>query len=535
MEKGQRNLRIILWITMAIFVALSLRLGYIQLLGHEDLSEVTRAQSMISLKGSDTRATILDRNGVAVAGKNKKYIYIIKSDRMTAGAENYLQMAGATEINGENENYNVYTSSEYDKNAAEKLVKNNKAYILQASTRYGENQMAEHFIGYINEKDVSGASGIELMYDENLSSFNKKIYAVADVTGEILQGRKLEIISGDKNDSSIEDEIIVTLDSEIQKAVEGITNKNENACGVVILDVKDGGVVAMVSTPGFDPNNIQKYVSQGTDELLNKVTQGEYPPGSVFKIIVAAAALEDGISQNQEMTCKGHVLIDNVNIKCDTGGENGHGNIDMTNAFAQSCNCYFVQLAQTVGAHKILKMAQAFGLGDVVINGFPYEAKGMLMTSQQSLGAGVGNLGIGQGETLVTPLQVAAMTNIIATGGNDIGVKVLMEDSINAERVISQANAEIIKNMMIRTATEGTASLLEMDAAVKTGTAEYISDNETRTHAWITGFTPSEDPEYTITVFVEDGGSGSQTAGPILKEIIDYLQKSGSYSKPTLA
>jgi cell division protein FtsI/penicillin-binding protein 2 len=101
--------------------------------------------------------------------------------------------------------------------------------------------------------------------------------------------------------------------------------------------------------------------------------------------------------------------------------------------------------------------------------------------------------------------------------------------------VISQANAEIIKNMMIRTATEGTASLLEMDAAVKTGTAEYISDNETRTHAWITGFTPSEDPEYTITVFVEDGGSGSQTAGPILKEIIDYLQKSGSYSKPTLA
>jgi cell division protein FtsI/penicillin-binding protein 2 len=89
--------------------------------------------------------------------------------------------------------------------------------------------------------------------------------------------------------------------------------------------------------------------------------------------------------------------------------------------------------------------------------------------------------------------------------------------------------------MMSKTSTEGTASLLGVDAAVKTGTAEYIVDGEIRTHAWITGFTPREEPEYTITVFVEDGGSGAQTAGPILKEIIEYLQKSGNYNKPTLA
>lgn len=535
MEKGQKNLKIILWIMMAIFVALTLRLGYIQLLGHKDLSDVTRTQSMISLKGSDTRAAILDRNGVAIAGENKKYIYIIKSDKMTAGAEKYLKATEASEINSENESYNVYTSSNYDKQAARELVENNDAYILQASTRYGENQIAEHFIGYVNEKDASGASGIELMYDEELSALDKKIYAVADVTGDILQGRNLEIVSDDKNDSTVEDNIIVTLDSQIQKKVEEVIDKNAKSCAVVILGAKDGGVVAMASTPGFDPNDVKRYISQGTDELLNKVTQGEYPPGSVFKIIVAAAALEDGISENQIFACNGHVFVDNINIKCDTGGESGHGTIDMTNAFAQSCNCYFVQLAQTVGADKILKMAHAFGMGNVVIDGFPYEAKGMLMTSQQSLGAGVGNLGIGQGETLVTPIQVAAMTNIIATGGNDINVKVLMKESVNKERVISQVSAEKIKSMMIKTSTEGTASLLEMDAAVKTGTAEYTADGETRTHAWITGFTPCEEPEYTITVFVEDGGSGSQTAGPILKEIIEYLQKSGSYSKPTLA
>lgn len=542
MEKGLKNLKIVLWILLSMIVLLVFRLGYIQLLGHKDLSEVTRMQSMIALNGSDSRAVILDRNGVALAGNNKKYIYIIKSDMMTSGAEKYLKLLGAGEIDSGSKQYKVYTSSEYNKDAARKLIDNNKAYILQASTRYSENQLAEHFIGYVNKKDASGASGIELMYDEQLDSLNRKVYAAADVTGNILQGRGLEITSGDDDDSTVRDSIIVTLDSEIQKAVEEIIDEEDKACAVVILDAKDGGIVTMASTPGFDPDNVDKYISGGTDELLNKVTQGEYPPGSVFKIIVAAAALENGIGSETTFSCNGYVMADNVSIKCETGGETGHGNIDMEEAFAHSCNSYFIKLAQQIGAGNIIKTAEKFGLGNTVLDDFPHECKGAIMNSQQSIGAGVGNLGIGQGETLTTPLQIAAMTNIIAADGIDVGIKVLMEDVSDKERIVSEETAKMISQMMEQTVVDGTAQALEMttskgDAivAVKTGTAEYNAGSEIRTHAWITGFTPCDDPEYTITVFVEDGGSGSQTAGPVMKKIVEYLQKSGSYSKPTLA
>ena len=140
-----------------------------------------------------------------------------------------------------------------------------------------------HLIGYVNRSDSSGAAGLELMYDDQLSGFNRRIYAVADVKGGILPGRGLVITSDSEKDSSVIKGIRTTVDKELQQAVEEIIQNVEKDCAVVILDASDGGVAAMACTPSFDPNDVGTHLESDGDELVNKATQGEYAPGSVLQ------------------------------------------------------------------------------------------------------------------------------------------------------------------------------------------------------------------------------------------------------------
>lgn len=554
------RIKVISIFLLAVFIALTIRLAYIQLVGHEELSAATRAQSLIALEGSNTRGIIYDRNGEALVADEKQYIYIIKDSDFTEEAEELLQQVGAAIVSDENTGYRVYSSKKYEKATGKKLIKNNNAYILQASARYGEDQIAAHYIGYVNKGDLSGASGLELMYDEQLSGLNRRVYAAADVKGNILTGRGLIIASEAGKDSYVAEGIRTTIDKALQKAVEDIIGEMGNDCAVVVLESKTGGVAAMACTPGFDPDNVDELINNETvsadgkndegheDALINKVTQGQYPPGSVFKIVTAAAAMEDGVDIDKTYYCSGHAVLDGLTIKCDTGGYAGHGNIGFEEAMARSCNSYFIQLGRDIGADKIIAMAEKMGLGQEVLDGYPHEATGHLMTEEERAGNAIGNLSIGQGEILVTPIQVAAMTNILANDGVDIGTHILMGEKQEQDQVISADTAAAIRNMMESASVYGTGAALGLVedssasehgskaiAALKTGTAEYTAADGMRSHGWITAITPCDEPEYTITVFVEDGGSGSLSAGSVLKKIIEYLQDSGSYSMPTFA
>lgn len=535
-----------------LFIALTLRLAYIQLAGHEDLSAATRAQSLIALEGSNTRGIIYDRNGAPLVADEKHYIYIIKDSDFTNEAANQLEQVGAEPVSSDNEGYQVYSSKQYSKAVGHKLIKDNNAYILQAAARYSKDQPAVHFIGYVNRGDLRGAAGLELMFDEQLSGLNRHVYAAADVKGNILTGRGLIITSEAGKDSYVAEGIRTTVDKGLQKEIEDIIEGVEKDCAVVVLESETGGVAAMACTPGFDPDNVDDIIydeetlassdADSADALINKVTQGEYPPGSVFKIVTAAAALENGVNVDKTYSCSGYAELEGLSIKCDTGGDTGHGKIGFEDAMAKSCNSYFVQLGQDVGADKIVEMAEAMGFGRKVLDGYPHEGCGHLMTEGERAGNAIGNLSIGQGETLVTPLQVAAMTNILANDGIDKGVHILMDEKRDEKQVVSASTAKAIRGMMEKASIYGTGASLglvkengEAAAAVKTGTAEYGTEEGLRSHGWITGITPCEDPEYVITVFVEDGGSGSASAGPILKKVIEYLEESGSYSMPTFA
>ena len=536
----EKRLKKIMIFIGVLFIALGMRLAYIQLIGHKELSAATQAQSLISLEGSNTRGIIYDRNGAALVADEKSYIYIMKKEAYTKKAESLLKETGAERVTSDDESHYVFSSTGYDKETGEELIDKCGAYILQASSRYSDEQTAAHLIGYVNKSDASGAAGLELMFDEQLSGLNRRVYAAADVKGNIIPGRGLLITSDAKDDSYIREGIRTTIDKELQKEVEEIIEEEKNDCAVVVLDSKTGGVAAMACTPGFDPAKADRYVKGKGDELVNKATQGEYPPGSIFKMIVAAAALEQGTDEEKTYVCSGEVKLQEVTIGCDTGGDGGHGEIDFEDAFAQSCNSFFIQLAQDIGDEKIAELAYDMGLGEMVIEGFPQESKGHIMSEQERNGDGIGNFAIGQGETLVTPLQIAAMTNIIAAEGIDKGTHLLMDEEQDERRVISEWSAKKIREMMKLAAKEGTGNVLgtngegEPKAAVKTGTAEY-GTQEGMTHGWMTGFTPIDEPEYVITVLVENGISGSKSAGPIYRQILEYLEESGSYSRPTLA
>lgn len=537
-----KNLKRILVIIAVLITLLIFRLFYIQIIGGDELAAATRAQSLISLEGSNTRGIIYDRYGSPLVADNKRYIYIIKEDNFSSDSERLLEELEAKEIDNDDKGYVVYSSEAYDKNTGKKLIEGSDAYVLQASARYSDEQIAAHLIGYVNKQDTSGAAGLELMYDQQLSGLNRRIYAVADVKGNILPGRGLVITSDGEKDSYVKQGIRTTIDKEMQKAIEDIIADMSKDCAVVVLDSKSGGVTAMACTPSFDPNDIDVHMKSSGDELMNKVTQGEYAPGSIFKIVVAAAALEKGIDINQEFECSGSTHVGNLDIGCETGGEDGHGTIDFKEAFSKSCNSFFIKLGQKVGSDDIISMAKKLGLGEKALDGYPQESGGHLMTKQERYGDAIGNLSIGQGETLVTPLQVARMTNVIASGGIDKGVHILMEEESSDGQVLSSETADAVSSMMESVTDSGTGKNLELigedgipKAALKTGTAEYSDEDSSKTHGWITGYTPCEEPEYVITVFVEGGISGSAEAGPVFKKIIEYLQESGSYSKPTLA
>lgn len=527
MRKRWKALAIILSIIM---VALMGRTAYIQILGKEDLSVAAHTQQRIVLDGADNRGTIYDRNGTPLAGRQQEYIYIIEAEKFDGETGNALKEINAQEVPNEGSMYRVFTSKQYSKKIGTRLIRNSKAYILEAGRRYQKKQPAVHLIGYINTKDGSGASGLELQYDKELSLYNKKVAAVADVKGHLLQGTGLVITTAQEKDTYVKDGITTTLDFGLQTFVEDVLAKTSYDGAAVVTKVDTGDIVAAASTPTFDPSVVSQYMDSKNGELINKVTQGQYPPGSVFKIVVAAAALEAGIRVDSTYTCNGSEDINGRKVKCSTGGESGHGSLTLTDAFAKSCNCAFIQLGKQIGAEAILQMAQKLGFGQVVLDGYPDEKSGNLPSLEQVQGTAIANLSIGQGQLLASPLQIARMTNIVANDGFDVGLHIIsqQEETKSESQCFSSETSQQLLAMMRQTMMIGTASNLEsnLSIAAKTGSAESTQGGEEVVHGWMTGCVPANEPQYTITVFMENGRSGSVSAGPIFQEITQYISDS---------
>ncbi|MDD2189934.1 MAG: penicillin-binding protein 2 [Eubacteriales bacterium] len=526
----KRRLTAIYLLFIILLLTLGARLALIQIIDSEKYAFANTKQQRIILNGEDTRGTIYDRNGNRLTGTDHSYIYILKKEALDETAERIFQMIGARKIKNENNRYEVYRSSIFSKEAAYILKRDYGAFVIKGSARYVTNQPAVHFIGYINEIDGTGISGIEKSFNDILSKKQKVVYASVDGKRMIIPG--LGISSTVTNPDC---GVYTTLDIKIQKKAEEILENSGKNGSIVVLDAENGELLAGASTPFFDPEKIEDYLDSDNEEFLNKVTQSVYPPGSIFKIVVAAAALEKGVvNADTKFLCKGSEDINGTIIKCSK--EEGHGEINFRDAFAESCNSAFIQLGAMTGGEDILKMAEDFGLGENAFQSEIEEKPGLLPDRDDIQGAGIGNLSIGQGKLLITPAQATRVTSIIASGGIDYGLTLIRGITEGGEieplgkkpnrRVITKETADLISNLMVDTVNHGTADNLTgsgVSIAGKTGSAEAYYHGEMVVHGWFTGFFPADKPAYVITVFVESGGSGRASAVPLFQQMAEYL------------
>ena len=385
---------------------------------------------------------------------------------------------------------------------------------------YYYGSVFDHAVGY----SAKGKTGIEAL--ANFYLLTSHVNLLEQVGNEL---------SGRKNPG---DNVYTTLDAEVQQAAYAALGDRKGV--VIAMEPDTGKVLAMVSKPGYDPNTLLQDWDWLTDggngegQLLNRATQGLYPPGSTFKIVTALEYMREhpGGYRDYQFDCSGVYVNGDYRIKCYHG--TAHGHQDFTRSFANSCNGAFssLGLGLNLGAFRDTAKSLLFN-SPLPITGLPYKQSSF----QMGPGADTWEIlqtSIGQGTTQVTPMHNAMITAAIANGGtlmkpyflNSVEtaggeeIKKFMPASYGS--LMTAGEAEGLTELMRTVVTEGTGSAVRTDAytvAAKTGSAEFETGKET--HAWFTGFAPVENPKLVVTVLVEEGGSGGKAAAPIARQLFD--------------
>lgn len=449
---------------------------------------------------------------------------------------------------------------------------------------YPFKEASAHLLGYVgavSEEEIAsgnpllklpgfrvGKSGIELEYNAALCGKEGAQRVEVNAVGRVI--REIERDEGIPG---------MTLPLTIDMRIQNIAYKKMKgeSGAAVLLDIYTGEILALVSTPGFDPNKFNRGLTSeewrkiSTDErnaLLNKALGGLYSPGSTFKMIVALAALEAGVIRpDTKVFCGGHIMMGSHRFHCWKGS--GHGNVDLKEALMHSCDIYFYEVARRTGIDKIAAMAKRFGLGVSTGVNLPGEKAGLMPTrrwkevilGEQWLQGDTYNAGIGQGYILTTPMQLAVMTAILANDGYKIKPTILVPENrdssvCHGENLnISKAHLQLMREGMfdVVNGSEGTGKAARLNVggkliAGKTGTTQVkrISMKEReqgvrsqddipweeRNHALFVSFGPTENPRYALAVVIEHGGGGAKTAAPIAKAIMEAALKLDPASKP---
>jgi penicillin-binding protein 2 len=410
-------------------------------------------------------------------------------------------------------------------------------YLGRPSTgEYAHTQLAD-------ETFKVGKGGIEKFYEESLrGEFGFKRIEV-NALGKYV--RELG-----KSTSKSGNDLYLNIDSELQE--KALAYMSPQGCSAIVIDCKTGNVIICASTPSFDPNEFNKLSNQYWKDLINnqykplidKTTKSLYPPGSVFKIITALAALEAGINPDNKVICTGDSIFGGNSFRCNKS--RGHGALNMIDALKHSCNHYIFAAARQTGADKIIEVANRFGLGQQTGIDLPGELSGFVPSQtwkKEKYGTkwGVGdtlNLSIGQGFLLSTPMQLARLITAIASDGKLFSPKIAVGNPSHIQLDIQQSHLDIIKTALFNTMNSpgGTGYLSRVDyksmqMAGKTGTAQVQAKKNanddlsrdniawgSRNHALFAGYAPSDNPQYAILVYFDHGGGGGRAAAPIAKK-----------------
>ncbi len=566
------------------------RLYYLQVVG-QDQYKLLADKNRISLRLlAPERGKILDRNGHGLAINRTDYRVNIIPEQ----ADNVEKTLEALNI--------ILPISERQKRRILRAVRRQRAFLpvtvaenvdwetfarvninipdlpgiqpdMGITRYYPEKDLLAHIVGYVssvNEREIGedpllelpgfkiGKNGMERVLDLRLRGKAGNSRVEVNVMGRVI--RELS-----RRDSIPGDILNLTIDRDIQKFT--ADRVRDESAAVVVMDVHTGEILALTSTPAFDPNDFNLGISQkkydallndARKPLINKTVQGEYPPGSTFKMIVALAALEAGvIDEHEKIFCNSTYEIGNSIKHC--WKREGHGHVSMVEAIAGSCDVYFYEISGRVGIDRIHAMAEHFGFGRKFGIDIPGEKSGLNPSKGWKLsnrgtrwqGGDTANVGIGQGDVLATPLQLCVMTARLVNGGRAVTPSILLSGEGSEmpmpERIpynrrnmdIILKGMEAVVNRPFGVAYARRMKQKGMSYGGKTGSAQVrritmlerdtgIRKNEEkpwkeRDHALFVGYGPLENPRYAVSVIVEHGGGGAKKAAPIAKNVLEFI------------
>lgn len=534
-----KRLSAVLIITAAISAMLSARLA--MLINDSEIAAVSAHKGTYTLKSVGEYAGIFDCNFEPLVNCSERYEAVI--------IPNHISSIRIQPFITDMESYyrgiesNLPFLCEVNENASDF----NETVIFRSMVRTDSNQLAPHVVGYTS--DGTGMCGIEKSYDEFLRShysYNSVTLHI-DAVGEVLNGlEKQTDFAGD-----IKSGVVTTLDKGIQQICENAARENGLTRGaIVVMDVKTGEIKAIVSCPDFDTSNVAAYINSPDSPFINRALSA-YSVGSIFKLVTAAAALEQGVSPEYSYTCTGSSDVYGQIFNCHKWG--GHGEIDMQTAVVQSCNTYFIALSEYIDKEKYIETAKALGFGqEIKLCSDIISASGTLQTVRDiEIPAERANMSFGQGKLTASPLQICRMTSAIANNGyiNEPSlIKGIRDNDGNVEyfgitagkRVLSYETVKKLKRFMYHTVrAENSMSKPEkVSAAGKTSTAQTGNFDEYGNelmNCWFTGYFPFYNPKYAVTVLSEGGVSGNVTCGPVFRQIADEIteyEKTHPVNKP---
>lgn len=550
------------------------------------------------------RGRVLDRFGEALAVNRQNFRVLIVSEQTRDVVSTLDALAAVIDL------------SEYDRDRVQKEVRRRRSFVpvtvrenlnweemasIQVNApdlpgvivdegltrHYPQNQTAAHVLGYVSSVDEDdltgdpllqlpgfriGKAGMEQKFDLALRGAGGTSQVEVNALGRVI--RELERKEGEAGT-----DLMLTLDERLQRFAS--ERLGAESAASVVMDIHTGEVLVMASTPSYDPNAFNRGLSQREWNALsgdprapmtNKAISGQYSPGSTFKMVVAMAALEQGaISPDQTVYCNGHTDLGSRRFHC--WEKRGHGNMDMVQAIAQSCDVYFYDVAKRVGVDRIADMARRLGLGETTSVGLAGERGGLIPTEAWKR-ATVGeswqqgdtfNVGIGQGYVLTTPLQLAVMTARLSTGlaVEPVLTRQVMIDETVVQRPPQAFEALTIDPAHIAVARRGMFEVLngprgtarasklkskDVQMSGKTGTTQVkritmaqreagLPDSDDvpwneRNHALFVAYAPEDNPRYALSVIVEHGGGGSAVAAPIARDIMTEVLRLDPSRKP---
>lgn len=427
-------------------------------------------------------------------------------------------------------------------------------YTGEVSKEELENEEEDYLSG-----DITGKSGIEKVLDSYIRGRRGNELVEVNAFGKVIKNLgRIDPVSGSN--------VVLTIDARLQKAAWDAFAGLAGAA--VVMDPRDGSILAMISSPSFDPNLFnsgiareqwEKLYKNPLNPLSNRAISGQYPPGSTYKMIVAAAALEEGIiTPETRISCNGSFDLGNRSYRC--WKKHGHGSVNLHRALVESCDVYFYTVGKMLGVDKIAQYAKRFGLGDLTGIELYHERKGLVPTREWKLarmkepwqqGETI-SISIGQGFNLTTPLQLAQAYSALANGGTRwrprlVQRVVLSDGSVQKEFLpektgelnLSQQTITVLNRALWGVVNEpgGTGAAArrpQTDVCGKTGTSQVIglpqNEKARRTmkiaafhkdHALFVCYAPMKNPEIAVAVIAENAGGGGAIAAPIARKILD--------------